>query len=380
LKIFISSVTYLLNEERNALPPFLSLFNHEGLRFEDFASQSASSREACLAGVAAADVYVLLLGPRYGNSVPDSQMAPTAEEFTAARNRGIPILVFNKSTDEPDDAAQAAFKAIVGDYVNGRFWKSFTDPLSLNQAVGEALKGLRPPGGPLRLVPVREALQVPWRTEQAGLRPRHVTAPVLELHLLPTDATEILSAGALAVQRTTLARDVRSTGFVTEDEPLEVSSDNAYAWAIRPPETAHSRTSSPVGRSAEAWRGASVAADGTATGWVSLPTDMFGALLDEQTAREHVAILLGLLRPHVSVATASVAFAVRLAPAGQVQEGDPAQVGSRNSGTFGFGTQNTVEVRLEPDFAVTPEDLRSSGDVAAEISTRLINDLRKIKP
>jgi len=51
------------------------------MRFEDFAAQGRSGREACLAGVEAADVYVLLLGPRYGEPFEDSGLSPTAEEF-----------------------------------------------------------------------------------------------------------------------------------------------------------------------------------------------------------------------------------------------------------------------------------------------------------
>jgi Domain of unknown function (DUF4062) len=93
MKVFISSVTHLLKEERAALPPFLRLFDHDPLRFEDFEAQDRSSREACLAGVEAADVYVLLLGPRYGTPFPDTSLFPTAEEFRRARQRGIPILV-----------------------------------------------------------------------------------------------------------------------------------------------------------------------------------------------------------------------------------------------------------------------------------------------
>src|SRR4051812_14464769 len=110
MKAFISSVTAFLKEERNALPAFLQVADHEPLRFEDFSAQDRSSREACLRGVDAAEVYLLLLGPKYGDLLPDSGKAPTAEEFTRARQRGIPILVFNKDVDEPDEPAQAAFK------------------------------------------------------------------------------------------------------------------------------------------------------------------------------------------------------------------------------------------------------------------------------
>jgi hypothetical protein len=144
MKVFISSVTAFLKEERNALPAFLKVADHEPLRFEDFTAQDRSSREACLAGVDAADVYLLLLGPKYGEPLPDSDRAPTAEEFTRARQRGIPILVFNKDVDEPDEPAQAEFKNEVGHYVSGRFWKSFTDPMSCNFAALQRCERSRP--------------------------------------------------------------------------------------------------------------------------------------------------------------------------------------------------------------------------------------------
>ncbi len=377
MKVFISSVRYLLKDERDALPPLLRLLDHEPLRFEDFTSQDASSRAACLAGVDAADVYVLLLGPRYGDPFPDTGLSPTAEEFTAARNRGIPILVFAKNTDQPDEPAQAEFKAQVGHYVNGRFWKSFDDPLSLNLAVGEALKTVRMPGGPLRLLPVGQPPTVPWRSEQTGLRPRDVDAPVLELHLLPANPAPLAGAGALANKAKALARDLRSTDFVPDDEPLRLGSDNTSAWAIRPNETSRRRTDSPVGCTEEAWRGSAVTADGTASGWMSLPRDMFGSLLDQPTLHRHVVSLVTLLRPHIGQAD-PVAVAARLAPAEQVQEGDPLRIGHRNTGS-GW-SQNRVEVVIEPSFAVSADDLDSTGDLAAEITARMLNDIRKIRP
>jgi hypothetical protein len=112
------------------------LFDHEPLRFEDFEAQDRSSREACLAGVETADVYVLLVGPRDGTPFPDSGLSPTAEEFRRARQRGIPILVFNKTVDEDDEPAQVDFKGEVGHYVNGRLRRSFTDAVvAIRQSV-----------------------------------------------------------------------------------------------------------------------------------------------------------------------------------------------------------------------------------------------------
>lgn len=205
MKVFISSVTHLLKEERRGLPPFLRLFDHEPLRFEDFEGQDRSSREACPAGVEAADVYVLLLGPRYGTPFPDTGLSPTAEEFRRARQRGIPILVFNKLVDEEDEPAQADFKREVGHYVNGRLWRSFTDPASCNQAVGEALKALDAERGPIPRTTPQEPVTVPWLSEVelsaatipaswfVGGRNRTVSAwvsaPVLEFHVLGTGVT-----------------------------------------------------------------------------------------------------------------------------------------------------------------------------------------------
>lgn len=374
MKVFISSVRYLLKEERNALPPFLEVMGHRGLRFEDFSASDMSSREACLAGVAAADVYALLLGPKYGDPYPDTGLSPTHEEFVAARNRGIPILVFAKNTDEDDEPAQAAFKKEVGHYVNGRFWNFFGDPMSLNLAVGRALNDLKLPTAAFRLLPVAAAPTVRWLDASAGLRPQEVSAPVLELHLVPVAPAGPASARALASAASALADDARRTGFVPNHDPLQTGSTNDRAWAVRPPETARLRTGSGMGSSEEAWRGVSVAADGSATAWLSLPTDFLGTLVDQASLRRHAQALLSVAVPHVGEGD-EIAVAFRLVPAGSVGEGDPAQMGQRSSG--GMRMREAIIVH-EATFAVARGHLTTaSGDLAAEIATRLINDVRQ---
>lgn len=136
-------------------------------------------------GVESADVYVLLLGPRYGEPFPDTGLSPTAEEYRAARNLGRPILVFAKSTDEPDEPRQAEFKEEVGHYVNGRFWKSFTNPMSLTIAVGQALIELPVPNQPFRLRPLASPVQV-WVATVAGwLKNDYSMAPDLAYNTFP---------------------------------------------------------------------------------------------------------------------------------------------------------------------------------------------------
>jgi len=377
VKVFISSVRYLLKDERNGLPPFLEVMGHKGLRFEDFSAPDASSREACLAGVAAADVYALLLGPKYGDPFRDTGKSPTHEEFIAARNRGIPILVFAKTTDEPDEPAQVEFKKEVGHYVNGRFWKFFEDPMSLNLAVGHALNDLKLPAAAFRLLPLASPSTVRWLDYGNGLRPREVDAPVLELHLVPTPPAGVASATALAASATALASDVRTTGFVPNHEPVQPGSTNDRAWAARPPESKHHRTSTASGWYEQAWRGAATAADGTATAWLSLPTDFLGTLVDEPSLRRHVLTLLTVAAPHVGDSD-QIAVACRLSPAGRVNEGDPNEIGKQSGGSV---RMRDVDIVIEPTFAVACDQLTThTGDLAAEVATRLINDVRQIPP
>jgi hypothetical protein len=376
VRVFISSVRYVLKDERSALPPFLRILGHEGLRFEDFTAQDVSSREACLAGVDAADVYVLLLGPRYGDPFPDTGLSPTAEEFQAARNRQIPILVFAKNTDEPDEPAQAAFKEQVGHWVNGRLWRFFDDPMSLTIAVGEALNALRAPGGPLRLTPLVQPPAAPWLEEQSHLRPREVDAPLLELHLLRVTPA-LIGASVLASVADGLARDVRLAGFIANSDPLETGSTNGRAWAARPPSTTHHRSNSATGWTEEAWRGVALAADGTASAWTALPYDMFGTRVDRPFLQKNLAQLVALTAAHVGDAD-EVAIGVRLSPAGKITEGDPSAIGKESSGGWG---RDGVSIVIEPSFSVSQHQLTSSaGDLAAELATRVLNDVREIRP
>jgi hypothetical protein len=68
VKVFISSVRTGLEEERDALPGLIAALGHEATRFEDYTAMNLPSRQACLAGVEDADVYLLLLGEHYGSA------------------------------------------------------------------------------------------------------------------------------------------------------------------------------------------------------------------------------------------------------------------------------------------------------------------------
>lgn len=389
MKVFISSVTHLLKEERAALPPFLRLFDHEPLRFEDFEAQDRSSREACLAGVEAADVYVLLLGPRYGTPFPDTGLSPTAEEFHRARQLGIPILVFNKTVDEDDEPAQVDFKGEVGHYVNGRLWRSFTDPASCNQVVGEALKALDAERGPIPRTTPQEPVMVPWLSEIqlssaivpasgfVGGRntavPPSVSAPVLELHVLGIGVTNAPSLRQLEERARSLARDMRDVGFVSEGDRLVVRAADGFGWAVRPPEAS---SSGPFTEqvTVEQFRGANIHPGGVCA-FRSLDTDIIGALVDQQSLQTDLASLFGVIAAQLPEAD-SVTLAASLSRADRVGEGDPRIVGTRNRGRLGM--MGPAELKAGGDFLVPTRRLANSfGDLGADLAHTIIAQLRE---
>jgi Domain of unknown function (DUF4062) len=389
MKVFISSVTHLLKEERRALPPFLKLFDHEPLRFEDFEAQDRSSREACLAGVAAADVYVLLLGPRYGTPFPDTGLSPTAEEFQRARQRGIPILVFNKQVDEEDEPAQVDFKREVGHYVNGRLWRSFTDPASCNQAVGEALKALDAERGPIPRTTPQEPVTVPWLSEVelsaatipasgfVGGRNRTlsawVSAPVLEFHVLGIGVTNAPSLRQIEERARSLARDMRSIGFASEGDQLVVGGADGFGWAVRAPGTSSSG-SFPEQLTVEQFRGALIHPAGVCA-FRSLDTDIIGALVDQKSLQTDLASLFAVISAQLPE-TESVTLAAALSRADRVGEGDPRIVGTRNAGRLGM--TGPAELRAGGDFVVPTRRLASSfGDLGADLAHARIAQLRQ---
>jgi hypothetical protein len=69
--------------------------------------------------------------------------------------------LFNKTADEENEPVQVDFKGEVGHYANGRLWRSFTDVVSCNQAVGEALTALEVERSPVPRTRPQEPMVVP---------------------------------------------------------------------------------------------------------------------------------------------------------------------------------------------------------------------------
>ncbi len=134
-KIFISStIVDLPNERKAALKaveraggfPVMSEFTIE--------AQSTDSLTACLDKVRNSDIYVLILGGRYGWQPEDKESITELEYQTAVASK-LPVLVFN--TIYPKEPSQKQFEAKVE---SSYFRKTVQDVFELQEEMEKSLK------------------------------------------------------------------------------------------------------------------------------------------------------------------------------------------------------------------------------------------------
>jgi hypothetical protein len=126
LRIFISSTVDDLQPERDAVGQAIAGLNLEAIRSEKVGSQSISPREACRIMAQECDVYLGILGGRYGFTLKEGCSA-TEFEFNIARQTGKPILLYRKEVREEElEAAQNAFIERIGDFDTGYHIRSFS--------------------------------------------------------------------------------------------------------------------------------------------------------------------------------------------------------------------------------------------------------------
>ena len=138
MKIFVSSVISGFEDYRKAACEAIESLDHEVIRAEDFPATTTSSRIACLQGVRAADLVVLILGERYGRPGTQSGLSPTHEEFQEAARQGKVIpFVQSKTTFEPD---QQRFVLEVENYNKGMHrGRTFETPAQLRIEITGAI-------------------------------------------------------------------------------------------------------------------------------------------------------------------------------------------------------------------------------------------------
>jgi hypothetical protein len=140
MNVFVSSVIEGYQDCRQAAKDALDyLRKTHGWDLEtimaevDFPSMTSSSQASCLQAVTNSDLYVILLGSRYGWVNPKSGLSATHEEYRTAVATGKPILAFVEAVKR--ESIQQEFVNEVSDYVEGVFRRSFENVDGLRAAV-----------------------------------------------------------------------------------------------------------------------------------------------------------------------------------------------------------------------------------------------------
>lgn len=363
MKVFISSVRRGLEEQRDSLPGLIQALGHEPRRFEDYTAQPVPSREACLRGVEEADAYLLLLGPFYGTPLADTGKAPTEEEFTVAKRRGIPILSF-RQVGNPPEPAQAEFISRVDDYRTGLFRVAFGTTSELLVAVAKGLGEVAKAPTPLIWRPLTQPVTVPWDASRGGRQISYGTT--LDVHVIPLDGAS-LSAVALTSLPNRLARVGRDNGLFGEDRALDLGIDEDAAHAF-------SRSDGRL-----SFAGLRVSRRSTVSVSVQLPSDTLGVILDPTDIAARIAVALGVAS-ELNLATGDGTVAVALHGLQMVTEGSTAELGRRSTASLtGFGGQSESAL-LEPSDQIPLAALGlGRQEIATEMATRLILRFRQIR-
>jgi hypothetical protein len=361
MRIFISSVRDGLEVERDSLAALITALGHTPVRFEDFGPQDVPSRKACLDAVATCDVYLLLLGPRYGYRFPETGQSATHDEFIAAQQAGLRRLVFRKQgvAFEPE---QEAFAKLVGDYGTGVFYGTFNEPTDLLAKAAAAIRGLAEQPGPIRYHRLSAAPAISWAADWA---PRYGSASeaTLEVHVIPIDQEPLPGREMLRV-RDGLAASLRRIGVVPATAALDVKDGDGYVMATLP--ATRRQFNQPVDAELRQVR---VAADGQVSVVTSLPRGSMAAIFDQANAGVLVARSLRLVGALQLVNSDMVAIAVGLEPTVMLAVGKLEDLRQTNS--ISLNTSDKP-VRILPDEAVSREAMDSGAETVAETLVRLL--------
>lgn len=94
-RVFISSTCYDLKHVRESLKYFVKSIGYEPVLSEDgdvFYSPSAHTHDSCLEEVSTCQIFVLIIGGRYGGIHQETDKSITNEEYLAAIGNGIPVF------------------------------------------------------------------------------------------------------------------------------------------------------------------------------------------------------------------------------------------------------------------------------------------------
>ncbi len=291
------------------------------------------------------DVYLLLLGERYGYEFPETGLSPTAEEHVAARTAGIPRLVMRKTGVTPEPKQKELIDEIRS-YRDGVFYDEFTDVVDLQAKVAAAIRQAEQAPGPLTFAPLHRDVPVDWRWDWPARQQGHADHAVLELHVLPA-ALQPVPSRVLRALPDRLAGELRTAGGAGPSASVPAGHDTQAAWAhvIEP---RHDRMYDETRDGT--LLGCRVAATGQTSIWGTLPGDGMGSILDPADLAERLAGFLRTAGAAMPGDAQQLALAVGLSPLTSVTEGRVTGASRSRASGFTFGRER---IAVPPDEAVT---------------------------
>lgn len=375
-RVFISSVTEGLRQERTALPGLIRALGMDPVRFEDFTALPEPSRNVCLQAVASSDAYLLLLGQHYGTPFPDTGLSPTHEEYRAALNKGIPRLAFRRRgvTMEP---AQADFADEVEAYRTGLFRDTWEEIGELLSAVSDALVNLSTITGQLTFTPLGAPVNVEWLTPPDSQdRFAGFGESALEIYLTPLGAA--LPMARLRGAGDVLARLLREVGGVSQSAPIDmtVTADGGSIARVLQSRQSQAFNQDVFGGTVA---GLSIARSGEVCAWMSFRRDHFGAIVNATSLTDAAMPLVVLagraLGEVIGDTSVAVVPSVAITGAGSVSIGNPDVVGTRNGATIPMRGSSVIALAGD-ESVILAAIVSGARDVATDLAARAEHALR----
>ena len=97
-KVFLSSVVNGFTAYREAAKKGVTLTLNHPVMCEDFGARHYNSETTCISEVQNCDIYILILGEKYGWIPPYGTVSVTHREYLTARETNKKILVFTENT------------------------------------------------------------------------------------------------------------------------------------------------------------------------------------------------------------------------------------------------------------------------------------------
>lgn len=211
--VFVSSVVRGLEEVREEAARAIERVGMHPVRSERLTADAEAPRRALLDEVARCDIYLLLLGQRYGETEPGTQ-SPTEDEYNEAVRTNRPILVLVQEADL--ESAQREFLVrIRGTWGEGVLYGHFQGIADVGTAVAAALA--RHQAGIIEDAPAAQgrALELARGDERRGTTSSGVAARIA---YVPLRQTTLLDPVALerAALGEELAGDMRTAALIPQ--------------------------------------------------------------------------------------------------------------------------------------------------------------------